>query len=31
MQADLSNIENGRANPSLTVLIRIANILECSA
>ena len=26
----ISNIENGRANPSLTVLIRIANILECS-
>ncbi len=26
----LSNIECGRANPSLTALIRIANILECS-
>lgn len=26
----ISNIENGRANPSLTVLVKIANILECS-
>lgn len=26
----ISNIENGRANPSLTALVRIANILECS-
>lgn len=26
----ISNIECGRANPSLTALIRIANILTCS-
>lgn len=26
----ISNIECGRANPSLTVLVRIANFLECS-
>ena len=26
----ISNIERGRANPSLTILIKIANILECS-
>ncbi len=26
----ISNIECGRANPSLTALVRIANILECS-
>ena len=26
----ISNIECGRANPSLTALIKIANILECS-
>ena len=26
----ISNIENGRANPSLTALVKIANILECS-
>ncbi|WP_159459705.1 helix-turn-helix domain-containing protein [Scatolibacter rhodanostii] len=26
----VSNIECGRANPSLTLLIKIANILECS-
>ena len=26
----ISNIECGRANPSLTALINIANILECS-
>lgn len=26
----ISNIENGRANPSLTVLVKIANILQCS-
>lgn len=26
----ISNIECGRANPSLTALIRIANILQCS-
>ncbi len=26
----ISNIECGRANPSLTALIRIANILHCS-
>lgn len=26
----VSNIECGRANPSLTALIKIANILECS-
>ena len=26
----ISNIENGRANPSLTVLVKIANILDCS-
>lgn len=26
----ISNIECGRANPSLTILIKIANILECS-
>lgn len=26
----ISNIENGRANPSLTVLVKIANILSCS-
>ena len=26
----ISNIENGRANPSLTVLVKIANILACS-
>ena len=27
---DVSNIECGRANPSLTVLVKIANFLECS-
>ena len=26
----ISNIENGRANPSLTALVKIANFLECS-
>ena len=26
----VSNIECGRANPSLTALVRIANVLECS-
>lgn len=26
----ISNIENGRANPSLTVLVKIANLLDCS-
>mgnify|MGYP000059048534 FL=1 len=26
----VSNIERGRANPSLTALVKIANILECS-
>ena len=26
----ISNIECGRANPSLTVLVRIADILKCS-
>lgn len=26
----VSNIECGRANPSLTVLVKIANILQCS-
>ena len=26
----ISNIENGRANPSLTALVKIANILQCS-
>ena len=26
----ISNIENGRANPSLTALIKIANVLQCS-
>lgn len=26
----ISNIECGRANPSLTALVRIANILQCS-
>ena len=26
----ISNIERGRANPSLTALVKIANILECS-
>ena len=26
----ISNIECGRANPSLTTLVRIANILQCS-
>jgi len=26
----ISNIEGGRANPSLTALVNIANILECS-
>ena len=26
----ISNIECGRANPSLTALIKIANILQCS-
>lgn len=26
----ISNIECGRANPSLTALVKIANILECS-
>ena len=26
----ISNIEGGRANPSLTALVRIANILQCS-
>lgn len=26
----ISNIENGRANPSLTALVKIANILTCS-
>ena len=26
----ISNIERGRSNPSLTILVKIANILECS-
>lgn len=26
----VSNIERGRANPSLTALVKIANILQCS-
>jgi len=26
----ISNIECGRANPSLTILVKIANFLECS-
>ena len=26
----ISNIECGRSNPSLTVLVKIANVLECS-
>jgi transcriptional regulator with XRE-family HTH domain len=26
----ISNIEGGRANPSLTALVKIANILHCS-
>lgn len=26
----ISNIENGRANPSLTILVKIANVLHCS-
>ena len=26
----ISNVECGRANPSLTALVKIANILECS-
>lgn len=26
----ISNIEGGRAHPSLTALVKIANILECS-
>lgn len=26
----VSNVECGRANPSLTMLVKIANILECS-
>lgn len=26
----ISNIERGRANPSLTILIKIANYLQCS-
>ena len=26
----VSNIECGRANPSLTALVKIANLLECS-
>ena len=26
----ISNIECGRANPSLTALVKIANILQCS-
>ena len=26
----ISNIEGGRANPSLTALVKIANILQCS-
>ena len=26
----ISNIERGRANPSLTALVKIANILQCS-
>lgn len=26
----ISNIECGRANPSLTALVKIANVLECS-
>lgn len=26
----ISNIECGRANPSLTVLVKIANMLQCS-
>ena len=26
----ISNIECGRANPSLTILVKIANILQCS-
>ena len=29
-QSHISNIECGRANPSLSALIQIANILECS-
>ena len=29
-QSHISNIECGRANPSLFALIQIANILECS-
>lgn len=29
-QSHISNIECGRANPSLFILIQIANILECS-
>lgn len=29
-QSHISNIECGRANPSLTLLIQIANILGCS-
>ena len=26
----ISNIENGRAHPSLAILVKIANILQCS-
>lgn len=26
----ISNIECGRANPSLTILVKVANILQCS-
>jgi transcriptional regulator with XRE-family HTH domain len=26
----ISNIENGRANPSLTILVKLANLMECS-
>ena len=26
----ISNIEGGRANPSLTALVKIANVLKCS-
>lgn len=26
----ISNIERGRANPSLTILVKIANYLQCS-
>ncbi len=26
----ISNIERGRANPSLTAIVKIANILDCS-